>query len=180
MSRNHDFIRDREEGRKEKVKGNSKCVWGFWVSGFWESRIFPSSPNAGTWNYEKTRIIWNCLFPTHIFCHSISYFNELLGKIEFSISLFQILWPPLPPPPVSLHCERSRVSPGTPGHPPQTTGCRGARIAQSPVPCMGPWFHRSKAPWPASVHPWEHSCSTSPKAENETRGACSPCMRVLV
>ena len=180
MSRNHDFIRDREEGRKEKGKGNSHCVWGFWESGFWESRIFPSSPNAGTWNYEKTRIIWNCLFPTHIFCHSISYFNELLGKIEFSISLFQILWPPLPPPPVSLHCERSRVSPGTPGHPPQTTGCRGARIAQSPVPCMGPWFHRSKAPWPASVHPWEHSCSTSPEAENETRGACSPCMRVLV
>ena len=98
MSRNHDFIRDGEEGRKEKGKGNSHWVWGFWESGFWESRVFPSSPNAGTWNYEKTRIIWNCLFPTHIFCHSISYFNELLGKTEFSISLFQILWPPLPHP----------------------------------------------------------------------------------
>ena len=73
----------KKEGRK-KGKGNSHWVWGFW-----ESRVFPSSTHAGTWNYEKTTIIWNCLFPTHIFCHCISYFNELLGKnwvLRFSFS----------------------------------------------------------------------------------------------
>lgn len=84
MSRNHDFIRDREEGRKEKGEGELTLS----VGDSKESRVFPSSTHAGTWNHEKTRIIWNCLFPTHIFCHCISYFNELLGKIEFCISVF--------------------------------------------------------------------------------------------
>ena len=43
------------------------------------------------------------------------------------------------------------------------TGCRGARIAQSPVPRVGPWFRRSQAARPDSVQPWECCCSTGPR-----------------
>ena len=164
----------KKEGRK-KGKGNSHWVWGFW-----ESRVFPSSTHAGTWNYEKTTIIWNCLFPTHIFCHCISYFNELLGKnwvLRFSFS--NPMTSPATTPSESGRWTKQGFTRNTKASS-SATGCRGARIAQSPVPCMGPWFHRSQAPWPPSVHPWERSCSTSPKAKNATTGGCSPCMRVLV
>ena len=139
---------------KRKEKGNSH-----WAQWFWESRLFPSGTNAETCDYEETRIRCNSLFLIHVCGYCISYSNEILRKIEFFISLFQILWPPpVPAPSESALWTKQGSTRNTRA---SSSDHRAQGCQHSPVPCAmheAPWgwlwFCRWWAPSPASVDHW--------------------------